>query len=394
MVTAPQRAASSIWVFLADSLMKRVDPKQKDQDHLAQIEPEFSRLVAMPAELLARASSSGLDPTTLGQTQSAAHSLCALVRSFGGKSHAARVLLCKCVSPVLPACVSLVRQIAQRPSEHTGKAAQNAINLLVACFDVISKEMPEEFISGTVKDFIAMYSDPAAVKALSVDTGSSLLELLTLLARRPGQKFKQLSVQTVEWCLSVWPGLAPGGGITHADLLQLLCRVLRHQWRACAPQHVQGVLALMVQCFHALDPSAVQRFLLDEIVKLDEQTKVREISPSSILAGIPFLTLPPIFFSTPQFFCSPALGADQGKGLFTLACSLLTMVEVRPDLQEVLLSVLYRIPREVLGMAAQQRTADQGLLRSFLSKNPRDCAEFSRELINFINDASFLASLA
>ena len=294
MATAPQRAASSIWVFLADSLMKRVDPKQKDQDHLAQIEPEFSRLVAMPAELLARASSSGLDPTTLGQTQSAAHSLCALVRSFGGKSHAARVLLCKCVSPVLPACVSLVRQIAQRPSEHTGKAAQNAINLLVACFDVISKEMPEEFISGTVKDFIAMYSDPAAVKALSVDTGSSLLELLTLLARRPGQKFKQLSVQTVEWCLSVWPGLAPGGGITHADLLQLLCRVLRHQWRACAPQHVQGVLALMVQCFHALDPSAVQRFLLDEIVKLDEQTKVREISPSSILAGIPFLTLPPI----------------------------------------------------------------------------------------------------
>lgn len=69
------------------------------------------------------------------------------------------------------------------------------------------------------------------------------------------------------------------------------------------------------------------------------------------------------------------------------------MVEVRPDLQEVLLSVLYRIPREVLGMAAQQRTADQGLLRSFLSKNPRDCAEFSCELINFINDASFLASL-
>ena len=73
----------------------------------------------------------------------------------------------------------------------------------------------EDEISGAISPllFPGLGLDPeqldrmkaAVMEASGLDGGckSSLLELLTLLARRPGQKFKQLSVQTVEWCLSV-----------------------------------------------------------------------------------------------------------------------------------------------------------------------------------------------
>mmetsp|Transcript_14104 Transcript_14104/g.39917 ORF Transcript_14104/g.39917 Transcript_14104/m.39917 type:complete len:650 (-) Transcript_14104:22-1971(-) len=370
LTTAPQRAASSIWVFLADSLLKRMDPKQKELEHLAQIDQEFTRLVSMPAEILVRAATSGIDPVSLGPTQSAAHSLTALVRSFGGKTHSARMLLSKAMSPVLPSCMALIKAIAQNPSstEHTGKMAQNIINLLIACFDVISKEMGDDFISTTVKEFIEMYSNPYAMKSLSVDTGASLMELLTLLARRPGSKFKVLSMQTIEWSLGIWPNLGGGGGVTHTDVLQLLCRVLRYQWRSCTDAHVQGVLTLMVHCFQNQDPSSMERFILDEIVKLDDQTK---------------------------FFSSSGFGLNKDKAL-ALACSLLSLVEVRLDMQEVLLAVLYRMPKEVLQMAVQQKTTNPNLLQAFFAKfaNSTSCADFGSSLLSLMNDASFLASLS
>ena len=134
----------------------------------------------------------------------AAHTLTAIVRAFGGKTHAARTLLSKCISGILPSCMNIAKAttgqnaaaVAGRADlDPTGKVAQNTIQLVIACFDVIAKEMGEDLITASVKEFVEMYSSPRAVTSLSVDTGASLMELLTLLARRPGAKFKALSMQ-------------------------------------------------------------------------------------------------------------------------------------------------------------------------------------------------------
>ena len=360
---APQRATSSIWVFLSNALLKKMDPKQKEADHLARVEQEFSRLVSMPADVLVRGAQT-MDAAAMAAAQSAAHTLASLVGTFGGKTHSARVLLCKCISPILPSCMVLVKVIAQNPgADATGKVAQSIISLLIACFDVIAKEMGEDFITTTVKEFIDLYSNPTAMRSLSVDTGASLIELLTLLARRPGAKFKALSMQTIQWCLGIWQtlGAKGAGGITVMDVLQLLCRVLRYQWRACGDAQVHGVLGLMVFVMTSIDPNLIQRFILDEIIKLDDQT---------------------------QFFKSAGFAVDQAKA-YGLACALMTLLEVRQDLQEALLAVLYRVPQEVVQVAVQQKTQHQNLLQDFFSHKPQTCAEFGVSMIRLLNDSAY-----
>jgi hypothetical protein len=328
----------------------------------------------MPAETLVRASQAVGDPSAMGSIESAAHTLSALTRAFGGKSHSARMLLSKTMSGVLPSCMNIIKGISQNPAvDQTGKAAQNVIQLLISCFDVISKEMGDDLITSIVKEFIDLYSNPNAMRSLSVDTGASLVELLTLLARRPGSKFKALSLQTLHFCIGIWPKLTGQNGVTHGDVLQLLLRILRYQWRGMEESHVQGVMNVLLDLLQK--PDLVQRCIAEELIKLDEQTK---------------------------FFSSKSFGVDQNK-VFALACALIHLLELRLDLQEVLLGVLYRISSfhvQVLQMALQQKASSASshqetpmLLQRFYSKSSNNCAEFSSNLLHLINDVAFLSSL-
>ena len=358
MGTAPQRATSSIWVFLTDSLLKRVDSKQSQAEHFAKIEAEFTNLVSMPASILMR----GIDPqVSMSSIHSAAHTLSAIVRSFGGKTHSARRLLSNCISGVLPSCVNVIKGIAQNPSiDHTGKVAGNMIQLIIASFDVIAKEMGDDLITSTVKEFIELYSNPVAMKTLSVDTGASLMELLTLLARRPGgSKFKALSLQTMQFCFGIWSKLPPGGksGVSHSDLLILLIRILRYQSRACDDTHVQGVLDIFLN-FCIEFGSETPREVLSEVLKLDEQTK---------------------------FFSSRGFSMDQAK-VSSLVCSLTNLFPTRPDLGEALLGTIYKI-------LLHHPTCLQNAAIDVSRLKMETFAEFSSSFLNVMNDVIFLSSL-
>ena len=56
--------------------------------------------------------------------------------------------------------MNIIKGIAQNPAaDQTGKVAQNVIQLLISCFDVISKEMGDDLITSIAKEFIDLYSN-------------------------------------------------------------------------------------------------------------------------------------------------------------------------------------------------------------------------------------------
>ena len=67
----------------------------------------------------------------------------------------------------------------------------------------------------------------------------------------------------------------------------------------------------------------------------------------------------------------------------------MTLLEVRQDLQEALLAMLYRVPQEVVQVAVQQKTQHQNLLQDFFSHKPQTCAEFGVSMIRLLNDSAY-----
>ena len=255
----PERAVGGVWVFLCEALMRGTKARGQGgqgqgmggQGKEAQAQAQLAQLVAMLVGVLEEAGRERGGEGRGGPAKAAATALAAVVRCFGHAKKDTRQWLQAQIAPAL------------RPE--VGPA------VITAALDALGPVLPETVIVQRVDELLTFY---AQRKELSDDAGASLIELFTLVLRRPGVSFQALARRI----LGALPQM--GGALAEDEVLLIAARILRYHHKAL--RDLVGTLAHML-VRHLGGPQHVHRASLDELRKLQESTRVMQhVAPELI----------------------------------------------------------------------------------------------------------------